>query len=235
MSKVFVAKAFAPLLALAVLAPSLAHALAVSAVTDPRPAHHAVDVTGTLGPDELKELDLLAKDASQAGELFVVVIPSTDGIAPHAWATSLFNRLHLDTGARNRAVLLMVALNDHKAEIILGDGWPAGTSSITDGIVTNDVVVHFTAGDPRGAVVVGARAIVHNVIVPRPIALVPQTIAVPHPIAPGAHAAPPRAATEEPVLGGVLLQSMLGFGALFALFFGASKLKGFAAKRRSGP
>lgn len=204
--------------ALALLVGALASPAAAvepGALVDPRPAHHAVDRTSTLGPAELSEIDALAKSASRAGELLVVVVPSLDGAAPQAWATSLFRRLKLDAGAprapseknqaRDRGVLLVVAVDDHAAAIVLGDGWPPGTSSVTDDIVASHVLPHFAAHEPpaagpSAAIVDGARHILNDVIVPSPVALVPQIITVPYPVparpasTPSSSSRPPRAA-----------------------------------------
>ncbi|MEY5011840.1 MAG: hypothetical protein RLZZ253_2979, partial [Verrucomicrobiota bacterium] len=95
------------------------------AIPDPRPAHHVVDLTGTLAPNDVAAIDASARRASVHGELMVVVVQSTDGKNPREWTTRLFNQFALDTRRRNRGVLLMAALADRKAEIVVGNGFPA--------------------------------------------------------------------------------------------------------------
>ena len=94
-------------------------------VPDPRPAHQVVDLTGTLTADDIAAIDASALRGATNGELLVVVVPSTDGANPRQWTTALFNRLRLDPTPRNRGVVLMAAINDRKAEIVVGEGYPS--------------------------------------------------------------------------------------------------------------
>src|SRR5688500_16279974 len=116
-----------PLAALAFVA-----ATSVMDAPDPRPAHHVVDLTGTLNADDIAAIDGAARTASSNGELVVVVVPSTDGTNPRQWTTAYFNRLRLDHTERNRGVVLMAAINDRKAEIVVGDGFPGDVTATTD-------------------------------------------------------------------------------------------------------
>src|SRR5690349_16357034 len=103
-------------LASSIAVPLAREATPVRDVPDPRPAHHVVDLTGTLTSADVAAIDRAARDASRRGELFVAVVSSTDGVDSRRWATSLSNRMRLDPQARNRGVLLMAALGDRKAE-----------------------------------------------------------------------------------------------------------------------
>ncbi|MBI1948803.1 MAG: TPM domain-containing protein [Deltaproteobacteria bacterium] len=133
-------------------------------LADPRPAHHVVDLTGTLGPADIAAIDAEAARGAAGGEILVAVVPSTDGMNPRAFTTAVFNRLGVDGQARNRGVVLLAAIGDRKAEIVVGDGFPAGVTNETDAIMSGVVVARFKAGDPRGALVQGARALVDRVL-----------------------------------------------------------------------
>lgn len=149
-----------PLLALA----ALVALTAPDAVPDPRPHSQVVDSSGTLRPDDIDAINLDALRGRAGGELMVVVVRSTGGMNPRQWTTAVFNRLGLDEKARNRGVLLMAAIDDRKAEIVVGDGFPDSVTRTTDSIMSGVVVARFKAKDPRGALVRGARAIVERVL-----------------------------------------------------------------------
>ena len=139
-------------------------------IVDPRPKSAVVDLTGTLAAADVAAIDTLADRAKGGGELMVVVIDTVGGMVPRTFTTQLSNRWGLDTRQRNRGVMLLAALKDRKAEIVVGDGYPDSVTSVTDRIMQEVVVAQFKAGRPREAMVEGARAIVDRVILPRPAA-----------------------------------------------------------------
>jgi len=140
-----------------------------------------VDTTGTLGAADLAAIDSLGARARSDGELVVAVIDSVSGAVPRQFATELFNRWRLDTRERNRGVLLLAAINDRKAEIVLGDGYPEAATQVTDRIMRDVVVALFKAGRPREAMVEGARALVEGLILdgPHPPELPPGASRIP--------------------------------------------------------
>jgi uncharacterized protein len=146
------------------LAAAPAGAIPQRSIADPRPGSAVVDTTGTLAPGDLAAVDTAADRARDGGELMVVVIDSVGGAVPRTFTTELFNRWGLDGRERNRGVMLLVALKDRKAEIVVGDGYPDSVTSVTDRIMRDTVVARFKAGRPREAIVEGARAIVDQVI-----------------------------------------------------------------------
>jgi uncharacterized protein len=146
----------------------VAQAVPVRSVPDVRGQSSVVDLTGTLTPNDKKTIDREAARGRSGGELYVAIIDSTDGEAPRAYATQLFNQLGLDDRARNRGVLLLAALNDRKAEIIVGDGYPSSVTAVTDSIMRDVVVPLFRKNNPRGAMVEGAGALVTQVLLASP-------------------------------------------------------------------
>lgn len=141
-------------------------AVPVSAVPDVRPRSAVADLTETLSSPVIQEINAEAQRALAGGELYVAVIDTTGGEPSRPYATRLFNQLGLDKSARNRGVLLMAALTDRKAEIILGDGYRPSVSNETDWIMQNVVIARFRSGDIPGGLVQGARALVDRVLLP---------------------------------------------------------------------
>jgi uncharacterized protein len=142
----------------------VAQATSVQAVPDARPQSAVVDLTGTLSEQDKQIINSDAERGLSGGELYVAVIDTTEGESHRAYATRLFNRLRLDSRTRNRGVLLMAALSDRKAEIIVGDGYPGSVTAVTDRIMSSVVVANFRQRNPQEAMVKGARALVDQVL-----------------------------------------------------------------------
>ena len=137
-------------------------------IADPRPRSAVVDTTGTLTTTDVATIDSLAQRARAGGELVVVVIDSVSGAVPRQFTTQLFNHWRLDTRERNRGVLLLAALKDRKAEIVVGDGYPTTATQVTDSIMREVIVARFKARRPREAMVEGAQALVERLILSGP-------------------------------------------------------------------
>jgi len=146
------------------LAPAFALATSVGSLRDPRPGSAVIDVPGLLTPEDVRQINELAAEARAGGELVVAVVDTTDGVDARAYTTELFNRLRLDTQARNRGVLLLAAVDDRAAEIVVGDGYEAGVTRATDRVMEQVVIAHFKRSNPRGAMVEGARALVKQLV-----------------------------------------------------------------------
>jgi uncharacterized protein len=141
-----------------------AGAVTPAKIADPRPKSAVVDQTGTLAAGDVAAIDTMAERARAGGEILVVVIDSVSEAVPRKFTTELFNRWGLDGKARNRGVMLLVALKERKAEIVVGDGYPGSVTTVTDRIMSQVVAARFRAALPREAIVEGARAIVDQVV-----------------------------------------------------------------------
>jgi uncharacterized protein len=136
-----------------------ARAVTVEQIPSPRPTGWAVDMTGTLPPERLAELNSLGDEvkAKTGAEMAVVVVSSTDGVASQEFATRLFNAWRIGQRGRNNGLLVFAALADRRAEIVLGRGLDGernrGESAV---VMRDDILPRFRAGDPAGAVVQGA-------------------------------------------------------------------------------
>src|SRR6185436_15736903 len=110
------------------------------AVGPPPPGHFSVDETGQVSHATLVAFDDIARtlQASGAGELGLAVVSSTRGVKPRQFATDVFNQWGIGHAGRNDGVLLFIALSDRKSEIIVGSGFPPGSTARTDAIMLND-------------------------------------------------------------------------------------------------
>lgn len=139
------------------------------AIVDPRPASHVVDLAGVLDGSARAAIESSVQESAAAGELFVVIVDSTDGVVARQWTTTLFNRLRLDTRGRNRGVVLMAAIKDRKAEIVIGDGYEGSFTATTDNVMSSVVVPRFRNGAPLQAMVDGAAALATAMVASMPL------------------------------------------------------------------
>jgi uncharacterized membrane protein YgcG len=129
---------------------------------DPPPrGRWSLDQTGRIAASTLSTIDRLAAelDASGAGQLGVLVVRTTSGVKPRDFATGVFNSWGVGHAQKNDGVLLFVALDDRKAEIVLGDG-SAVTSAQTDVVMQRDVVANFKQGQPDRALLTASTSLV---------------------------------------------------------------------------
>jgi uncharacterized membrane protein YgcG len=160
------------------LAAGAARAVTVEQIPTPRPTGWAVDLTGTLPPERLAELNQLGDQVKEktGAELAVVVVSSTDGVDANEFATRLFNAW----GISDNGLLVFAALEDHKAEIVLGKGLDGETGRReSETVMQGEMVPRFRAGNPAGAIVLGsigcARRILHVSPINSGLETVPET------------------------------------------------------------
>jgi len=119
-----------------------------------------LDRTSKLSGTTVSEVNRLAAavDSAGAGQLGVLVTDTTQGVNPRDFATGVFNNWGVGHAGANDGVLLFIAVNDRKAEIILGDGSPVQRSQ-TDAVMRDAVVANMKRGDLDGAVRAAANAL----------------------------------------------------------------------------
>ena len=136
------------------------HPVTIEEIPTPRPAGWSVDRTGRIPPATLQEIDRLGDEvkAKTGAELAVVVVGSLHGVPSRVFAVRLFNTWGIGDPARNNGVLVFAALDDHKAEVVLGSGIDnEQTRRTSDEIMQSEMVPRFRAGDPAAAVLLGAK------------------------------------------------------------------------------
>ncbi len=136
-------------------------AITVGEIPTPRPASWAVDTTGRIPRETLRQFDLIGDQvqATNGGELAVAVVDTTGGFPSRSFATSLFNTWRIGQRGRDNGVLLFAALDDHKVEIVLGHGLANPLlQRASEEIVEGVLVPRFRQGDPASALLAGTRA-----------------------------------------------------------------------------
>jgi uncharacterized protein len=142
----------------------VAAARPVGKIPDPRRSgSQFLDTTGRVDVETRGRVEALIAGARARGEILVVVTENTDGARPRAYATRLFNRLGIGARGRNDGVLLFFALDDRKAEIVLGDGLTVSTA-VTDEIMAQQIVPRMKAKDLAGALTGATAALADRVL-----------------------------------------------------------------------
>lgn len=137
-----------------------AAAVTVSEIPTPRPGGWVVDLTGTLPPAALEELNRIGDrvDRELGAEIAVVVVSSTSGAPSRAFAVELFNRWGIGDAGADNGLLVFVAIDDRVAEIVLGDGIDSAEDQrASEEIMDRTMVPRFRQGEPARAIVDGAR------------------------------------------------------------------------------
>ncbi len=146
----------------------------------PPPAGHFVlDTTSTLRRETLDALDVIGAsiNATDFGQLGVIVVRTTAGAVPREFATSLFNGWGIGNAGRNDGVLLFLALDDRKAEIIVGSSTPL-SQDVTDRIVRDDIIANMKRKDPDAALLSAARSVQQALAAASPTVVVPSSAPV---------------------------------------------------------
>jgi len=183
--------ALACLLALALCLADPAMALEVGDIPSPRPQGWVTDQVGVLDGDDIAQINAIgdAVHAQRGAELAVVVIATTGGKDLRRFATDLFNRWGLGHRDRDDGVLILLAVDDRGAELILGDGVDdPGRQQAADRIMQQQMVPAFRSGQPQRGLIDGARAASIEIL-GMTTATPPATVAVERPDA-GEAAAP---------------------------------------------
>ena len=212
-------------------------------IPTPRPGGWTVDLTGTLPPERLAELNQLGDQIKEktGAEMAVVVVSSTGGVDAHEFATRLFNAWGIGERGKENGLLVFAALADHKAEIVLGRGLDGETGRReSEAVMQGEMVPRFRAGNPAGAVVLGALACARRILHVSPIsnglestpettfspAPAPQPQPEPAPSAQTSYQAPDDVDSEEPRRGGVVA-GILVFAVLLLLIVGRVAVRGY--------
>ncbi|HYO70138.1 MAG TPA: TPM domain-containing protein [Archangium sp.] len=133
----------------------------VESIPKPEAGTWTVDTLGRLRAETLAEVNRLATqiNASGHGQLAVVMVDSTEGRQPRAFATELFNRWGVGNADRDDGALLFVAMEDRKVEIVLGDGVDSAEDIQRSDAVMASILPLFKQGDADSAVLEGTRGL----------------------------------------------------------------------------
>jgi uncharacterized protein len=142
------------LLAALVCIPAIA-ALAERVEDLPKPTGYVSDFAHVLSPQAIARLDSLCTqlDHSQANaQIAVVTIHTLDGADPADFATRLFSKMGLGQKGGDRGLLIFLAVDDHKRQIITGYGLEGILPDGKVGDIGREMVPDLHANDFDGAV-----------------------------------------------------------------------------------
>ena len=130
-------------------------------IPTPRPEGWVVDLTSSLNKKELAHINEVCEEVFQTvkREMTVVVISTTGGKTPRTFGLELFNHWGVGGAFRNNGILVLAAIKDRKAEILLGKGIDSTEQRrIAQQIMDNVMVPNFQDKDPGSALYEGARS-----------------------------------------------------------------------------
>ena len=115
----------------------------------PSPPRLVNDFTGTLSAGEADALErkLVAFADTAGSQVAVVLVPSTDGVAPVDYATDVLRAWGVGRAGENDGVVLLVAVQDREVFIATGYGAEAAlTDALASDVVRNVIVPRFRQG-----------------------------------------------------------------------------------------
>lgn len=121
----------------------------------PSPPRLVNDFAGVLSATEREALErkLVAFADSSGSQVAVVVVPTTDGVAPVDYATEILRAWGVGRAEIDDGVVLLVAVEDREVFIATGLGAEGAlTDAIAATIVRNEIVPRFRAGDFYGGI-----------------------------------------------------------------------------------
>jgi len=142
--------------AMALLAPSAAHAQQLAAVPDLKSP--VTDLTGTLTADQVASLDakLRAFEQQKGSQVAVLIVPTTQPEAIEQYSLRVVEAWKLGRSKVDDGALLIVALNDRKLRIEVGYGLEGVLpDAIANRIIDEDIVPQFRRGDFYGGITTG--------------------------------------------------------------------------------
>ncbi len=123
---------------------------------------HVNDYANLLSSNTVAELEaaLKAHEDSTSNQVVVLLIPSLGGEALEEYSIRVVETWKLGRADKDNGVLLLIARNDRKMRIEVGNGLEGNLPDITCGrIIRNEIVPRFKADDYEGGVRNGVHAI----------------------------------------------------------------------------
>ena len=146
-----------------------AQQVSIHDIPSPRPTGWVVDNTGTVSAEAIKHINMVCQEVNERlkREMCVVVVSTINGRNHRTFATDLFNLwgvgspdVKLLPGIwRDNGVMLFAAIDDRRAEIILGDGIDGKEETRMAQQIIDDIVIpNFKNGDGNSALYEGIRS-----------------------------------------------------------------------------
>src|SRR5664279_4560292 len=163
-------------------------ALAASAerVEDlPKPTDYVSDFAHVLSPEAIARIDRICEqlDHSAANaQVAVVTIHTLDGEDPADYATRLFSKMGLGKKGSDRGILVFLAVDDHKRQIIVGYGLEGILPDGKVGDIGREMVPDLRANDFDGAVTLAVGELAQVIAADAKITLQDAPAGVPPPV-----------------------------------------------------
>ncbi len=143
-------------------------AVDLASIPSPRPNGWVVDQTGRLTEEDRREINRVCEDVNRttSGEMAVVVVRSTDGMPTREFAIRLFRKWGVGSASLNNGVLVFVAIEDRKAEIILGDGIDGPREENVSRRSMDRMIQWLKKGNPGQATLVAAEELAAGIYAP---------------------------------------------------------------------
>jgi len=128
----------------------------------PALSRYATDLTGTLTPGQLAELEslLAAFDRSTSTQVVVLVVPTLYGEDLEEYTLRVAEKNSIGRKGKDNGALLFVALNDRKVRIEVGYGLEGALPDALAGqIIRREIAPHFRENDYYGGIRAGVDAI----------------------------------------------------------------------------
>src|SRR5271157_2149137 len=218
---------FRLLLAASVCISSVA-ALAERVEDLPQPTDYVSDYAHVLSPEAIARLDRICAqlDHSQANaQVAVVTIHTLNGADPAQFAISLFSKMKIGKKGTDRGILVFLAVDDHKRQIIVGYGLEGILPDGKVGDIGREMVPELRANDFDAAVILGVDEIAQIIAADAKVTLDEDT-----------SPAPPVPARQELSLATKILQYLVIAFFLLVIpgFFVLRLLVGFGVFKRWG-
>ena len=119
-----------------------------------------MDQTSTISDADRQNINRMCQRVydETTGEILICVIPTTGGRNPRQFATNLFNRWGIGDSETDNGILVFVAMQDRKAEIILGDGIDSRRDeTVARSVMSDYMMPKFKQGKPSEGIRVAVR------------------------------------------------------------------------------
>jgi uncharacterized protein len=124
------------------------------------------DLAGVLSPSTIAQLEqvLMAEKDSTTNQIAVLIVPSLDGEDIDGFGIRVGEAWKLGTEKNDNGVILIIAVNDRKIRIEVGQGLEGRlTDALSSRINRNEIIPYIKKGDYDTGVAVGVSAIIQAI------------------------------------------------------------------------
>lgn len=132
-------------------------------VSIPPPKSPVTDLTGTLTPQQISELEatLLNFEKASGSQIAVLIIPTTKPEEAEQYAVRVFEQWKLGRKGIDDGILLLIAKDDRKLKIEVGYGLEGAVPDVIAKRIGDDIIVpYFKNGDYYGGINAGVSALI---------------------------------------------------------------------------